>query len=123
MLTKRLPEVQGWLLLRRAGLTAEQKSLVMSQAGKGLTFDSVASNRQTTFGQESLPKPAMAEKAITYQDEEEYGDDAFYGDEDPGDQDRDKDQWDQYWNQLDEEEDAYYGEDQVDTSPGRRVRS
>ena len=44
-------EVRGWLLLRRAGLPEEQKTLVMSQIGTNLAFNKVAAVLQTTFGQ------------------------------------------------------------------------
>lgn len=48
----KLPEeVQGWLLLRRAGLSEDQKTLVTTQTGKDLKFDKVAEVLQTTFGQ------------------------------------------------------------------------
>ena len=48
-----LPDpVQGWFLLRRAGLTEEQKTLIMSQVGKDLSFDKVSQALQTTLGQQ-----------------------------------------------------------------------
>ena len=48
-----LPDpVQGWFLLRRAGLTEEQKTLIMSQVGKDLSFEKVSQALQTTLGQQ-----------------------------------------------------------------------
>ncbi len=44
-------QVRGWLLMCRAGLSEEQKTLVMSQPGANLAFDKVAAVLQTTFGQ------------------------------------------------------------------------
>ena len=51
-----LPDkVRGWLLLHRAGLSEEQKTLVMSQVGTDFSFDKVASVLQTTFGEKQVP--------------------------------------------------------------------
>ena len=52
-----LPElVQGWLLLRRAQLTPDQKSLVMSNIKGILNFTKIEETLTTLFGQSSFPK-------------------------------------------------------------------
>jgi len=68
-----LPEpVQGWLLLSRAGLTPDQKTMVMTQVGKDLSFTKVSTAMETIFGQQSV----MQEKsANTYVLDAEWYDD------------------------------------------------
>jgi len=112
-------EVQGWLLIRRANLTAEQRSLVMSQVGSTLTFEKVAQVMQTTFGQQSVPK----ERSIKFQDDDQHNDhyDDHYDDQQvPDDAYYGTDEWDdthyeeEYYDEQDYYDDAYYGEDQCE---------
>jgi hypothetical protein len=115
----KLPDkVRGWLLLRRAGLSEEQKTLVMSQCGTDLAFDKVASLMQTTFGEKQMPsdKKHRPAAAVHYTDtwddecwdhEEQHDDwstaDAYYGAEEEED-----DWYDAY------DDDVYYGDDGED---------
>jgi hypothetical protein len=78
-------QVQGWLLMRRAGLTEEQRTLVTEQLGKEFKFDKVASVRQTTLGQQRTMRDKrirQAPAAVRYQDFEDYGDETYYEQED-----------------------------------------
>ena len=104
--------------LRRAGLSEEQKTLVMSQCGTDLAFDKVASVMQTTFGEKQMPsdKKHRPAAAVHYTDawddecwdhEEQHDDwstaDAYYGAEEEED-----DWYDAY------DDDVYYGDDGED---------
>ncbi len=68
--------------MRLAGLTEEQRSLVMAQLGKDLKFDKVAQVLQTTFGQQQMMTDKRnrqhAPVAVHYQDFEDYGDEAYF---------------------------------------------
>ena len=57
-------EVRGWLLLRRAALKEEQKTLVMSQVGMTLTLERVAVVLQSTCGQQLGPQDTDASSAL-----------------------------------------------------------
>ena len=68
-------QVQGWLLLRRAGLSDAQKAMIMTQVASTLSMDTVADCLQKTFGQQSIVSERHA-KQVHYQDyEPEYEDD------------------------------------------------
>ena len=87
VLTRKPEEIQGWLLMRRAGLTSEQKSLIMAQLGKDLTCEKVATAMQNTFGQQSMPKEKsvkLSDVAQASYDDELYEDHLEY-DEEPYD--------------------------------------
>ena len=92
-------EIQGWLLMRRAGLTEEQKTLVMTQVGTDLKFEKIAKVLQTTFGQTQVMKSTGRHEKTYY--EEDY-------------------QEDERWEEPPEYEDTYYGEtyqDQTEYEP------
>ena len=51
-----LPEaLKGWLLLRRCGLSREQRTLIQSHVGTDLTFERVRQTLYFSLGQDSLP--------------------------------------------------------------------
>ena len=102
-----LPDkVQGWLLLRRAGLTAEQKALIMAQVGSDLAFDKVVAALQNTLGQTQVMTEKRGGKQYLQQDELEdaAADDSWYDDE----------QDDVYYDDDGYGEDDYYYDDDND---------
>ncbi len=71
----RLPEkVQGWLLLRRAGLTYEQRPIIITLVGKTVTFDNLASSMQLVLGQHQT----MSERRARYVNLAEHAADDYY---------------------------------------------
>ena len=74
-------EIQGWLLMRRAGLTDEQKSLVMTQCGKDLKMEKVCDVLQTTFGQtQVMSERYRREPKIHFEDDDDHPDEPHYDD-------------------------------------------
>ena len=74
-------EVQGWMLMRKAGLTTEQRQLIMAQVGTNLAFAQVSQVLQTTLGQQhTTDDHRKRQKEAYYQD-----DDDIYYDDDPDD--------------------------------------
>ena len=91
-----LPDhVQGWLLLRRSGIRADQRTAIMAQLGLDLTLDGVTKAMTFTLGQDSFAERAFKPGAA-YTAEDYYGEDYYYNDEE-------EDDWS--W------EHGYYGED------------
>ena len=60
------PTVDGWLLLRRAGLNSVETSMVMSQLQGDLANDRVSQVLEQTFGQRSLPSAAKSDAKATF---------------------------------------------------------
>ena len=91
-----LPDhVQGWLLLRRSGIRADQRTAIMAQLGLDLTLDGVSKAMTFTLGQDSFAERAFKPGAA-YTAEDYYDEDYYYNDEE-------EDDWS--W------EHGYYGED------------
>ena len=103
-------EVQGWLLMRRAGLSEEQKTLVMSQIGMDLGFEKVAKTLQSTFGQQQVMTDRRQKSAVHYLEE---GGDAQYDDDGYADDTYYQDDWyQQDWEDEYDEDGVYYGEEE-----------
>ncbi len=78
-----LPEKAfGWLLLRRAALSSDQRSLVLSQVGEDIAFDKVQAQLKLVFGLDSIPDGNTRGKAAALMAEEHSLDDEnFYSEE------------------------------------------
>ena len=110
-------KVNGWILLRRSGLTSEQKQLIMTQCPK-LSYDKVVENLFYLFGQD------YKTKASAYQDlsrwkgrrlpsqsgSSRWSKSYAYMTEEPYDQEENYED-DHGW---DETEDAYYEEEEYE---------
>ena len=48
-------KVLGWLLLRRSGISADHRALILSQVGKEITLDKVEEQLKLCFGMDCLP--------------------------------------------------------------------
>jgi len=115
-----LPDkVRGWLLLRRAGLSEEQKTLVMSQVGTDLSFDKVASVLQTTFGEKQVPSERKKHTPSVHFAADEW--DEPYDDYAENFENYDHHEWEEPYGaeeygyeEWHDAEDEFYGEDDVE---------
>ena len=86
------------MLMRRAGLKEEQRTLILSQVGRNLSFDNVSEAMQLTFGQHSvLPAHKDKGKGIYYEEDEYWYED--------------------YHHSYYEEDHEYYEYDEEDDTP------
>ena len=66
------PEVHGWLLLRRSRIRAEQRAMVLAQAGKDLSMEKVTELLNLMLGQDSVPTKSEIINYVDPVDEEAY---------------------------------------------------
>jgi len=95
-------QVQGWLLIRRAGFTEEQKTLIMSQSAGSLGFENIARIAQSTFRQQSVMTDRRTDRPKrTYMQEEEDSEDwndlYWYEDGENEEEDWERQEQDQDW--------------------------
>jgi hypothetical protein len=107
-------DIQGWFLMRRAGLTEEQKTLVMTQLGTDLKFEKVAKVLQTTFGQTQVMKSSGRQEKTYYEEDhrdDEYYEEPLYEDTYYGEQYQDQTEYDQNWEYEETADDWYDAEE------------
>ena len=118
-------EVAGWLLMRRAGLTKEQKQLIQTTVETETAVEKVEKALYLTRGQNhKVPSPAkfnnmrgrwktdrahFAEDEVYYEDDGEYPEDnaAYDGDGNPVDYDGEEGYWQK--EEWDDVQSTYYG--------------
>lgn len=82
-------DLRGWLLLRRSGISTEQRTLIMGNLGKDLSLAFVTTALYFSFGQDSLPhrhyKHGHAYLGVTADQDDDDDVDDFFDYDDHGD--------------------------------------